>query len=164
MEERLAAFGLRVASEKTAVRHFDGSLLQGGNGSPAGKPETFTFLGFVHFWMRTKRGRVLIERKPSVKARERFVGKVKTWLKANRDQPVRNQQKHLRTMVLGFYQYFGLHYCMDVLDGVWFRVRKCWWWALRRRGQRGKRRHDWQTLNRQPWFEVPRPRLTQAWV
>jgi hypothetical protein len=29
------------------VRHFDGSMLQGGHGSTPTRPETFTFLGFV---------------------------------------------------------------------------------------------------------------------
>ena len=163
MEERLAAFELRVAPEKTAVRHFDGSLLQGGTGSHGGKPETFTFLGFVHVWTRTKRGKVPIERKPSIKARERFVSKVKTWLKANRDQPVRKQQAHLKAMLLGFYQYFGLYYCTHALRGV-APSSKMVVVALRRRGPRGTRRSDWQTLNRQPRFELPRPRLTPVWV
>jgi RNA-directed DNA polymerase len=48
MDERLAAFGLRVVPEKTAMLHFDGSLLQGGPGRPTAKPGTFTFLGFTH--------------------------------------------------------------------------------------------------------------------
>jgi group II intron reverse transcriptase/maturase len=164
MEERLATFGLRVAPEKTAVLRFDGSLLQGGSGARADKPATFTFLGFVHYLTRSKRGAVIIERKPSSKARERFVGKVKTWLKANRHEPVRKQQAHLKTMLLGLYQYFGLYYCTDALNGVWFRVQKCWWWALRRRSQKAKRRCDWQTLNSRLWFQLPQPQLTQAWV
>ena len=67
-------------------------------------------------------------------------------------------------MLLGLYQYFGLHYCTDALSGVWFRVQRCWSWALRRRSQKAKRRSDWQTLHRQPWFKLPTPRLTQAWV
>src|SRR5438128_2956910 len=45
MEERLAAFGLRIAPEKTAVLRFDGRLLQE-RGRPTEKPATFTFLGF----------------------------------------------------------------------------------------------------------------------
>src|SRR5260221_6147164 len=48
MEERLAAFGLRVAPEKTALLRFDGDLLLG-SGRPAMRPATFTFLGFIHF-------------------------------------------------------------------------------------------------------------------
>src|SRR6266852_1808507 len=48
MEERLAAFGLRIAPEKTALLRFDGNLLHGGS-RPAIKPATFTFLGFTHY-------------------------------------------------------------------------------------------------------------------
>jgi RNA-directed DNA polymerase len=164
MEERLAAFGLRVAPEKTAVRHFDGRLLQGGSGSMAEKPATFIFLGFVHFQTKTLRGGVSIQRKPSGKSRERFVRKVRLWLKANLHQPALKQQAHLRSMLLGFYQYFGLYYCTRALRGVLDRVQKCWWWALRRRSQKASRRCDWPTLNRRPWFKLPSPRLAAKWV
>lgn len=91
MEERLTAFGLRVTPEKTAVLHFDGSLLQR-RGKQGEKPATFTFLGFVHYRTKTRRGRVTVARKPSIKARERFVRKVKAWVKAHRHDPVRKQQ------------------------------------------------------------------------
>jgi hypothetical protein len=164
MEERLAAFGLRIAPEKTAVRHFDGSLLQGGHGSTPTRPETFTFLGFVHFQTRTRRGVVAIQRIPSVKARERFVSKVKLWLQVNLLQPVRVQQAHLRTMLLGFYQYFGLYYCTRALRGVLNRVETCWQGALQRRSQNASRRTDWSTLNSRSWFRLPSPRLAATWV
>ena len=164
MVERLAAFGLRVVPEKTALLHFDGSLLRGGSGRPAEKPGTFTFLGFTHYLTKTRRGTMTIGRTPSVKARERFVRKVTTWAKANRHQPVRWQQAHLTTMLNGFYQYFGLYFCSRALNGVWWRARRAWRGALQRRSQKAKRRCDWATLVKQSWFQLPRPRLTQAWV
>jgi len=163
MEERVAAFGLRIAPEKTAVLCFDGRLLQG-RGRPVRKPATFTFLGFVHHLTKTRRGTILIDRKPSVKARERFVRKAKAWATANKHQPVRTQQAHLAKMLNGYYQYFGLRMCTPSLSGVRLRAQKVWWWALRRRSQKAKRRCDWETLNQQPWFELPPPRVTQAWV
>jgi group II intron reverse transcriptase/maturase len=163
MEERLATFGLRIAPEKTAVLRFDRSLLQG-RGRPVQRPATFTFLGFVHHLKKTQRGTVLIDRKPSVKARERFVRKAKAWATANKHQPVRTQQAHLARMLNGHYQYFGLRTCTPALSGVRRRVQKVWWWALRRRSQKAKRRCDWDTLNKQPWFRLPPPRVTQAWV
>ena len=164
MDERLAAFGLRVVPQKTALLHFDGSLLQGGSGRPAQKPGTFTFLGFTHYLTKTRRGTITIGRTPSVKARERFVRKVMTWVKANRHQPVRAQQAHLTKMLNGYYQYFGLYFCTDALSGVLRRVREAWHWALQRRSQKAKRRTDWATVRAQPWFQLPKPRLTQAWV
>ncbi len=164
MDERLTAFGLGVVPEKTALLHFDGSLLQGGTGRPVEKPGTFTFLGFTHYLTKTRRGTITIARTPCVKARERFVRKATTWAKANRHQPVREQQAHLTKMLNGHYQYFGLYFCWQALNGVWWRVRKAWRRALRRRSQKAKRRCDWATLEKQAWFQLPKPRLTQAWV
>ena len=95
---------------KTAMLPFDGSLLHGGLGRPVEKPGTFTFLGFTHYLAKTRRGTITIGRTPSVKARERFVRKVTTWVKANRHQPVRAHQAHLTKMLNGYYQYFGLYF------------------------------------------------------
>ena len=76
VEERLAAFELRVAPEKTALLCFAGSLLHG-TGRPVVKPATFTFLGFVHYLKVGRSGRLTVARQPSVRARERFVRKSK---------------------------------------------------------------------------------------
>lgn len=163
VEERLAAFGLRIAPEKTALLRFDGDLLLG-NGRPAVRPATFTFLGFTHFLAKNRRGILNIVLKPSVKARERFISKVRIWLKANKHQPVRAQQAHLTKMLNGFYEYFGLRLCCMPLYGVRQRARRIWVWALKRRSQRAKRRCDWATLRSQPWFQLPIPHVTNAWV
>jgi hypothetical protein len=67
-------------------------------------------------------------------------------------------------MLNGYYQYFGLYFCTDALNGVLRRVREVWHWALQRRSQKARRRTDWATVAAKPWFQLPIPRLTQAWV
>ena len=114
MEERLAAFGLHVAPEKTAVLRFDGNLLHG-TGRPAIKPATFTFLGFNHFLTKTRRGTINIGRTASIKARERFLRRQADWLRANRHLDVRKQQAHLRLALNGYYQYFGVRLAEQAL-------------------------------------------------
>ena len=163
MEERLAAFGLQIAPEKTALLRFDGTLLFG-EGRPAIKPATFTFLGFTHYLRKSRSGPVNLERKPSVKARERFIRKVATWLKANKHLNVREQQEHLAKALTGYFQYFGLRLCCTSLSGVRQRVRQLWRKALMRRSQRAHRRCDWTSLNAKAWFQLPTPRVTHAWV
>jgi RNA-directed DNA polymerase len=163
MEERLAAFGLRVAPEKTALLLFDGNLLKG-EGRPCIRPATFTFLGFTHFLTKTRTGLINIVRTPSVKTRERFIRTVWIWLKANRHQSVWEQHAHLTKALNGYYQYFGLRLCGRKLQGVWWRVRRLWRNALLRRSQRAKRRCDWASLDAHPWFQLPRPHVTQGWV
>ncbi len=163
MEERLAAFGLRVAPEKTALLYFKGDQLLESK-RPTRKPDTFVFLGFTHFLAKTRSGILNIVLKPSVKARERFIRKVRTWLTVNRHMNVRDQRAHLDKMLNGYYQYFGLRLCCTFLLGVRQRVRRSWVWALKRRSQKAKRRCDWATLSAQPWFQLPLPHVTQAWV
>ncbi len=163
VEERLGAFGLKVAPEKTALLHFDGELLKGA-GRAAERPATFTFLGFVHFWTKTRWGRVTVGRTPSVRSRERFLGRIAEWLRAHRHLWVREQQAYLVTALQGYYRYFGLRLCGKKLGGVRQRVRRLWQRSLQRRSQRGKRRCDWATLDAQAWFHLPQPRLTATWV
>src|SRR5438105_1448438 len=105
IEERLAAFGLRIAPEKSAVLCFDGSLLQG-RGKQGETPPTLTFLGFVHYLTKGRNGSLTVAWRPSVNARERFVRKSKEWLRAYLHVPVREQQAHLGRMLNGHYQYF----------------------------------------------------------
>jgi group II intron reverse transcriptase/maturase len=163
VEERLAAFGLAVAPERTAVLRFDGNLLKG-TGRPARKPATFTFLGFTHFLTKTRTGKVNVSRTPSVKSRERFLRKLATWLKANKHLRVREQQAYLTRALRGYYQYFGLKLCLAKLGSVRYRVRWLWRQALRRRSQKAGRTCAWADLKAKSWFQLPLPRVTQAWV
>ena len=163
VEERLERFGLQVAPAKTVVRCFDRALVQG-NGRPRQRPETFTFRGFTHYLAKTRRGGWHVGRTPSVRSRERFLRRIADWLQANRHRPVREQQTYLRRALNGYYQYFGLRLCLTRLSGVQQRVQWLWKRALQRRSQRARRRTDWATLKAAPWFQLPRPRLTQTWV
>jgi len=163
VEERLATFGLQVAAEKTAVPRFDGNLIKG-PGRPAMKPASFTFLGFTHFLTKTRKGTVNIVRWPSVKSRERFTRKTTTWLKVNRHKRVWVQQAHLKLALNGYYQYFGLRMCQPTLSQVYRRVRRAWQRALQRRSQKAKRTCTWTSLSAKPWFQLPKPQVTQPWV
>jgi hypothetical protein len=58
-----------------------GACLQFWAGRCCASTATFTFLGFTHFLAKDRRGILNIVLKPSIKARERFISKVRTWLK-----------------------------------------------------------------------------------
>jgi hypothetical protein len=45
-----------------------------------------------------------------------------------------------------------------------WRVHRQWRWTLRRRSQKARRTCDWATLDAKPWFQLPMPRLTHAWI
>jgi group II intron reverse transcriptase/maturase len=163
VEERLGRFGLQVAPAKTVVRRFERTP-GGGNGRQRERAESFTFLGFSHFVAKTRQGGWHVGRTPSRRSRERFLHHVAGWVLANRHRPVREQQAYLRRALDGYYHYFGLRLCVGRLAGVRERVRWLWQRALQRRSQRARRHTDWATLNAAPWFQLPRPRVTQGWV
>jgi RNA-directed DNA polymerase len=163
MEQRLLAFGLRVAPEKTALLCFDANLLKQ-TGRQQRRLSTFAFLGFTHYLARARSGTLNIMLKPTVKARERFIRSMHDWLKTNKHLDVREQHAHLVKALQGYYQYFGLRLCSRYLNGVRQRVRKLWRETLRRRSQRATRRTDWGTLLAKPWFQLPVGRVTQAWI
>jgi RNA-directed DNA polymerase len=75
VEGRLGDFGLRISPEKTVMVPFDGRNLQGPSGASP-KPGGFTFLGFVHYRTKARRGQIVTARKPSAKSRERFLAKI----------------------------------------------------------------------------------------
>jgi len=109
-------------------------------------------------------GKVHVGRTPSVKARERFVARTAEWLRVTRHESVWEHQAYLTKALNGFYQYFGLRLCTTKLGAVRQRVQRLWVRALRRRSQRGRRTTDWPSLHAKPWFRLPQPRLTHAWV
>jgi hypothetical protein len=50
------------------------------------------------------------------------------------------------------------------LYSVYRRIRKLWRKQLRRRSERARRTCAWDILQTKPWFQLPRPRITQLWV
>ena len=154
---------MQVSTEKTALLCFDGNLLKRPGGLEV-RPESFTFLGFTRFLHKTREGQVNVSHTPSVKTRERFLRSIKTWLRANRYVRVWEQREHLAKALEGYYQYFGLSRCLELLSGVRQRVRRLWQQALSRRSQRAGRTWDWASLDARPWFTLPKARLTHTWV
>ena len=67
----------------------------------------------------------------------------------------RDQQRHLREMLRGFYQYFRLHHCQDKLDWIRREVQRQWRRTLRQQSQR--HRLHWSYLASREWFKLPLP-------
>lgn len=157
VRERLAKFGLELASEKT-------KLLAFGRRAPAnfGPQRSFEFLGFKFVGGKDLNGRYAVVRVPSTKSCRKFLDNAREWLRKNMHSGPLKQRAHLSTMLNGFYQYFGLHHCSKKLGLIRRYVTRLWASTLRRRGQRSK--DTWERLNRKPWFYLPEPRVIHRTV
>ncbi len=157
--ERMEKFGLELAEEKTRLMLF-GRYAREQCAALDTKPETFDFLGFKHVCGKVDGDRFTLVRIPSTKSCSKFLGNVREWLRRNLHWKRRDQQAHLKRMLTGFYNYFGLHHCGLKLRLVLSEVQRAWARSLRRRSQR--HRLYWSYLAAREWFQLPRPRLVHA--
>jgi len=113
--------------------------------SGAGKPETFTFLGFTHYCgRRHKTDTFTVWR---ITSKQRMVAKLKTikveLLRRKHDR-ISQVGAWLRKVVTGYYQYHAVPGNIDQMRTFRQRVNRLWRNVLVRRSQPAKRR--WESL------------------
>ena len=127
-----------------------------------GKPGTFSFLGFVHYWGRTWRGGHTIKRKTEGKRLRRSLTSLWEWCRANRHRPLEEQYRALCAKLHGYYQYYGVRCNSRCLDLVHYAATRAWRYWLNRRGGR---KLNWQAFGRLlSEFPLPAPKIVQSWV
>jgi RNA-directed DNA polymerase len=157
-QERLAAFGLELHSEKTRLIEFGRHAANHRAARAESKPETFDFLGFTHICGKTRKtGRFIVKRQT---IRRRFAAKlavIKGALRRRWHEPVAMTGRWLRAVVHGYFNYHAVPGNMDRLNS--FRTQVIWRWyrALRRRGQR--RRLTWVRFLRLVDTWIPSARI-----
>lgn len=158
MKERLAAFNLTLAVDKTRLLEFGRRSSNNTTKGKAGVIKTFDFLGFTMYARKRRNGRYSIAAKPSRDRKNRFLLKVKEWLRKNMNRNVWYQAFSLRRKLIGYYNYFGLKYCLPALEHVKFHVARIWLKTLRRRSQRAF--VSWERFLSSSWYrKLPKPAL-----
>lgn len=104
LPKRMARFGLTVHPEKTRLVRF---VRPGGNGEGP-KPGSFDFLGFTHYWGRTRSGRWSIFRKTAKSRFARALSSLNRWLRSVRHFPIEVQVRQLGVKLRGHFNYYGI--------------------------------------------------------
>ena len=134
LPKRLAKYGLTLHPEKTRLVAF-GRPRSGCGGE---RPGAFDFLGFTHYWGKSRRGHPVVQRKT---ARDRFTRSlraVRVWCRANRHLPLAEQQRVLSQKLRGHYAYYGITGNAPALQRYLFEVRRIWRKWLGRRSNRAR--------------------------
>lgn len=145
LAKRFEKYGLSLHPEKTRMLDFRSPGIRRKPEDTEG-PATFDFLGFTHYWAKSRKGNWVIKRKTSGKRLTRAIHKIKDWCKANRHQPIREQQKSLRLQMQGHYNYYGITGNSMALSRFRDAVVMLWRKWLGRRSQRA--RMLWEAFNR----------------
>jgi group II intron reverse transcriptase/maturase len=162
LPKRFAKYGLEINAEKTRLVSFRRPR----NGSPPTqeeKPGTFTFLGFTHYWGKTRKGWYTIKWKTDGRRLRRSVCSFWQWCRDHRHRPLEEQYDALCSKLRGYYQYYGVPCNYEALEFVYFKVTRAWRYWLNRRG--GRKKLKWSTFQRLiAQFQLPRPRIVHGWT
>ena len=147
LRNRLAKFGLEMHHEKTRLIEFGRFAASNRKQRGDGKPETFDFLGFTHICARTMQGKFIIRRKTIAKRQRAKLKVIRKEIIRRRHEPVPKQGKWIRSVVLGYFNYYAVPGNKQTMDSFRSEVAKAWYRALRRRSQKGTRT-TWERIKR----------------
>jgi RNA-directed DNA polymerase len=141
LPKRFGKYGLTIHPDKTRLVPF---VRPGCRPPPAGtesesQPGSFDFLGFTHFWSRSKAGHWVVKRKTAGSRFRRAVGKIADWCRRNRRLPLGAQYQALWQKLRGHFGYYGA--VIGNGRALWCfrdRVQRVWRkWLARRGGPAG---------------------------
>jgi RNA-directed DNA polymerase len=102
LPKRFNRFRLTMHPEKTGLIAFKKPSSREQSAGGAG---SFDFLGFTHYWAKTRRGYWVIKRKTVGKRLRRVMKGIWTWCRENRHEPLPEQYRTLCAKLRGYYQY-----------------------------------------------------------
>jgi RNA-directed DNA polymerase len=106
--ERLEAFGLKLAEDKTHCIEF-GRFARENARKRGEKPKEFTFLGFTHYCGKTKNGYFKVKRRTSRKKLGQSLSKFKDWAKKSRSVLSKGDMiRAARLRVIGHLSYYAI--------------------------------------------------------
>jgi RNA-directed DNA polymerase len=139
---RLAEYGLELHPEKTRLVDFRRPPPSQKHGKG---PGTFDFLGFTHYWRRSRRGNWHMAVKTRRARLARAIRSLYDWCRRHRHESVPAQHAALKRKLTGHFNYFGVRGNAPCIGRVAFHARRAWYKWLRRRSQRS--RLNWQRFN-----------------
>jgi RNA-directed DNA polymerase len=149
LPKRFGKYGLTIHPDKTRLVPFHRPPSRpDAAGSPkVPEPGTFDFLGFTHYWSRSKRGFWVVKRKTAGSRFHRAVKRIGQWCRQNRHLPVAEQHRVLLQKLRGHYAYYGgLIGNLRCLRSFRYAVMRLWRKWLSRRNRRGS--ISWSRFNR----------------
>jgi group II intron reverse transcriptase/maturase len=152
--ERLGAFGLKLAEDKTHCIEF-GRFARDNAQRRGEKPKEFTFLGFTHYSGKTREGYFKVKRRTSRKKLGQSLSKFRDWVqKARSVLSMGEMIRAARVRVNGHLSYYAITDNAKRCNSYVYRATRLLYKWLNRKSQR--KAYNWgqfrQVLN---WMEWP---------
>jgi len=161
LTERLKSFALSLHPDKTRLLEFGRFAAANRARRGLGKPETFTFLGFVHICAKSRKGKFQLRRKTRGKRQKAKLKGIKDELRKRMHAPPVEQGRWLAQVVGGYFAYYAVPTNGPALSAFRADVKRLWWQSLRRRSQND--RTTWAKFGRLAERWLPQVRITHPW-
>lgn len=147
---RFAKFGLELHPDKTKLVPFKRPPSSGPN-----ETESWDFLGFTHYWSRSRKGNWAVFRKTMASRLSRGLNETAQWCRRNRHRPVREQYRILSQKLRGHCAYYGITGNSAALWKYRRGMRNLWmkWLSRRSRASRAKSWGWWERFFKR--YELP---------
>ncbi len=163
LPKRFGKYGLTLHPTKTRLLPFypPRGRASGRGDSDAGKPGTFNFLGFTHYWDRSRRGYWVVRWQTAKDRYRRGLRALSDWFRRVRHEPLREQHRLLVLKLNGHAAYYGVTGNGRALSRFFDCAKRLWHKWLARRSQ--KAHASWAWFSRMLWyFPFPRPRIVHS--
>ncbi len=161
MRARFEQFALALHPDKTRMLEFGRFAASDRQQRGLGKPETFTFLGFVFICGQTRQGHFLLQRKTRRDRMRARLKAVKEGLRWRMHEPIPVQGAWLKRVVQGFFAYHAVPTNSRALGAFRHHVKVLWRRTLRRRSQ--KDGMTWERVAKLADAWLPPPRILHPW-
>jgi group II intron reverse transcriptase/maturase len=153
--ERFQSYGLAIHPEKTRIVDFRHPWASGQS------PQTFDFLGFTHYWEKTRRGGYAVKRQTKGKKLHAALTAIGDWCKKNRHETMAQQHRKLSEKVRGHYAYYGIRGNHRALANFCHEATRLWhYWLRRRSREKNGAERLWRLLHER--FRLPPARIVHA--
>ena len=135
LPQRFARYGLELHPEKTRLIEFR----QPPYGQKARPTTSFDFLGFTHFWARSRKGGGWVVKRSTAKTSfTKAVRSIRQWCRTHRHDSLPSQHRMLCAKLRGHYGYFGITGNATGIRSFHAEVRREWRKWLSRRCWKGQ--------------------------
>jgi RNA-directed DNA polymerase len=160
LPKRFGRYGLQLHPTKTQLIAFQKPSAKDAGGA---RKRTFDFLGFTHYWTKSRKGNQVIKRQTARKRLKRALSAIWDWCRTHYHLPMTEQYRILCQKLRGHFQYYGIRGNYRMLEKVYRFAEKAWRHWLSRRSQKGA--IPWERFDVfRVLFPLPKPKIVHPAV
>jgi RNA-directed DNA polymerase len=158
MRDRFVTFDLELHPEKTRIIHLDREQ-RCRNNRKDHPPHTFDFLGFTHYWGKSRKGNPTLRRKTSRKKFRRACKEMNLWLREVRSKAkLKKWWPILQAKLRGHYQYYGISGNSEAIKRYHHVTKRLVYKWVNRRSQKAS--YNWDRfIEYLKHYPLPEPRI-----